>query len=43
MKDFSVEPSVVTKLYENLYQECGLKITNLDNYKHFVMIRGDKI
>lgn len=37
-----IQPSIVTKLYETLYQECGLKITALDNYKHFVMIRGDK-
>lgn len=42
MHDFSIGPSIVTKLYEPLYQECGLKIINLDNYKHFVMIRGDK-
>ena len=27
---------------EDLYQECGLIVTYLDNYKHFVMIRGEK-
>lgn len=41
-KDVKIEPSIVSKLYENLYQECGLIVTHLDNYKHFVMIRGDK-
>ena len=41
-QDMNIQPSIVTKLYENLYQDCGLKITILDNYKHFVMIRGDK-
>lgn len=41
-KDITIQPSIVTKLYEDLYQECGLQITILDNYKHFVMIRGDK-
>lgn len=40
-KDSPIHPSIVTKLYVNLYEECGLKITELDNYKHFVMIRGD--
>lgn len=39
--DTIIQPSVVTKLYEKLYQECGLTVTSLDNYKHFVMIRGD--
>ncbi len=42
MQDINIGPSVVTKLYENLYEDCGLKINYLDNYKHFVMIRGDK-
>lgn len=41
LKDMIIQPSIVTKLYENLYEDCGLKITTLDNYKHFVMIRGD--
>lgn len=40
--DIKVEPSIVSKLYEDLYQECGLIVTHLDNYKHFVMIRGEK-
>ncbi len=42
IKDINIAPSIVTKLYENLYEECGLKIDYLDNYKHFVMIRGEK-
>lgn len=40
--DIKVGPSIVSKLYEDLYRECGLIVTHLDNYKHFVMIRGDK-
>lgn len=40
--DINISPSIVTKLYENLYTECGLKIRYLDNYKHFVEIRGGK-
>lgn len=42
VKDIKIEPSIVSKLYEDLYQKCGLVVTHLDNYKHFVMIRGDK-
>lgn len=42
LQDFNISPSIVTKLYEKLYEECGLKINYLDNYKHFVMIRGGK-
>lgn len=41
-QDTVIKPSIVTKLYEDLYKECGLKITSLDTYKHFVMIRGDE-
>lgn len=41
-KDIAIQPSIVTKLYENIYKDCGLTVTSLDNYKHFVMIRGDK-
>lgn len=40
--DINISASVVTKLYENLYAECGFKINHLDNYKHFVEIRGGK-
>lgn len=42
LQDMKIEPSIVTKLYEHLYTECGFIVTSLDNYKHFVMIRGDK-
>ncbi|MBO5479515.1 MAG: hypothetical protein J6A04_07590 [Clostridia bacterium] len=42
LKTITIQPSIVTNLYKNLYQECGLKVSVLDNYKHFVMIRGDK-
>lgn len=42
VQDFNISPSIVTKLYEKLYEECGFKINYLDNYKHFVMIRGGK-
>lgn len=41
-QEVDIQPSIVTKLYENIYKECGLKITELENYKHFIMIRGDK-
>ncbi len=41
-QSIDISPSIVTNLYENLYLECGLKINYLDNYKHFVMIRGGK-
>lgn len=40
-KDSVLQPSIVTKIYENVYLECGLKINSLENYKHFIMIRGD--
>ena len=40
VQDFNISPSIVTNLYENIYDECGLKINYLDHYKHFVMIRG---
>ncbi len=40
-KDIVLQPSIVTKIYENVYLECGLKINSLENYKHFIMIRGD--
>lgn len=42
IQDISISPSIVTKLYSNLYKDCGLKVNSLDNYKHFVMIRGGK-
>ncbi len=41
-KEVTVAPSIVSNLYENLYHECGFVVTHLDNYRHFVMIRGDK-
>lgn len=40
-KDVNLQPSIVTKTYENVYVECELKINSLENYKHFIMIRGD--
>lgn len=42
IQDISIQPSIVTTLYQDLYEECGLKLTVLDNYRHFIMIRGDK-
>lgn len=41
-KDIDISSSIVTKLYESLYEECGLIVSPLNNYKHFVMIRGGK-
>lgn len=41
-KDFIVQPSIVTNLYEDVYAKCNFIINKLDNYKHFVMIRGEK-
>lgn len=40
-KDFVVKDSIVTNVYENVYLDCGLQIIRLDNYKHFIMIRGE--
>ena len=40
--DIILQPSIVTKLYEDIYLSCGLNIITLDNYKHFIMIRGDE-
>lgn len=41
-KDINIQPSIVTRIYEDIYKDCNMKITDLDNYKHFIMIRGDK-
>lgn len=41
-KKISIKPSIVTNIYENIYLDCGLKINKLDNYKHFIMIRGEE-
>lgn len=40
-KDFVIKDSIVTNIYENVYLNCGLKTIVLDNYKHFIMIRGE--
>lgn len=40
-RDFVILPSIVTNLYENVYLDAGLKIVPLDNYKHFILVRGD--
>ena len=37
-----IAPSIITRVYEDIYLNCGFKVTNLDNYKHFVMIRGEE-
>jgi len=36
-----IKDSIVTKIYEDVYLRCGLKVTGLENYKHFIMIRGE--
>ncbi len=41
MKKIVVSPSIVTKIYEDIYIQCGFHINTLDNYKHFIMIRGE--
>ena len=41
-KDIIIQPSIVTNIYEEIYKDCGLYISKLDNYKHFIMIRGEK-
>lgn len=41
--DFIVQPSIVTNLYKDVYVKCNFIISELDNYKYFVMIRGDKV
>lgn len=40
-KEIVVSPSIVTKIYEDIYIQCGFHINTLDNYKHFIMIRGE--
>lgn len=40
-KRISIESSIVTKIYEKVYLDCGFILNNLDNYKHFIMIRGE--
>lgn len=37
-----VKDSIVTKTYEDIYKECGFEITELEDHKNFIMIRGDK-
>lgn len=41
MKEIVISPSIVTKIYEDIYIQCGFHIYTLDNYKHFIMIRGE--
>lgn len=41
MKKIVISPSIVTKIYEDIYVQCGFHINTLDNYKHFIMIRGE--
>lgn len=42
LEEIKIEPSIVTKLYEDLYKECGFYVSTLDNYRHFIMIRGEE-
>ena len=37
-KDFSISPSVVSNLYNNIYKECGFTV-NDTYYKNFVVIQ----
>lgn len=39
--DFIIEPSIVTNVYKDIYSKSGFTISKLDNYKHFIMIRGE--
>ncbi len=41
-KEVKVKDSIVTKIYEDIYLDCGYKVNSLDNYKHFIMIRGEE-
>lgn len=41
-KNITIQSSIVTNIYENVYLDCGLKVCSLDNYKHFIMIRGEE-
>ena len=41
-EDSKIEDSIVTKIYENIYESCGLQVISLDNYRHFLMIRSDE-
>ena len=41
-KDITIQTSIVTKIYEDVYLNCGFKTNSLNNYKHFIMIRGEE-
>lgn len=40
-QDCVILDSIITKAYENIYIDCGFDVCRLDNYKHFILIRGD--
>lgn len=40
MKETKIEDSIVTKIYSDVYNACGLTIDNNDFYKNFVRIRS---
>jgi hypothetical protein len=41
-QDINVKPSVVTKLYIDLYKKCGFVVDENSGYKHFIIIRSEK-
>ncbi len=41
-KNYNIQPSIVTKIYQDIYEKCGFFVNDLENYKHFIMIRGEK-
>lgn len=41
-QEFSIEDSIVTINYIDVYEKCNFKIIKLDTYKNFIMIRYDK-
>lgn len=39
--NIDIKNSIVTKVYQDIYLDCGFKVDVLDNYKNFVVIRGE--
>lgn len=40
MKETKIQDSIVTKIYSDVYNTCGLIIDNNDFYKNFVRVRS---
>ena len=40
MNDIAIKESIVTKIYSNVYEDCGLIVEPSISYKNFVKIRS---